>query len=447
VCAKVPDLETCLATLNQLRIDCPKQHTKLVHGYALEELFPAMRGKPTGARNKGRVVGPTFGTIASNEAEVTMCMLLHIRRIANVAEQQMKSWELRHRRHQALVKKLRQYQLNDKMQFRHRQGLTPYVRACVDKATLRSHACSVRELTNETFEVSSSRTSNKAYLVDISLPTNPAKLCAKGCNLNRDGLCHHVMAVLKDLPDRHIVDYVPIDQTLKGLCAQYGVDHVVGAHTDDAAAFKLPTLERVFEIMETDARVRRDVDSPDLSVKRQHGRMKGSWEAKKASKRRLEQEVKGGMATGVDTTPVNAKAPPPSLEERRKLRAVGQGDRPKSNTQLSKEVAMLPAGPDGRTRMGVDEPRRGGLGGDQLCIQCSLAKGYTVFIKPRAGEEEALPMHACGGRFALPPHSGWISQAQRKLKQAQAALACGAPAPAPALTVTISERPSVRLCV
>ena len=94
--------------------------------------------------------------------------------------------------------------------------------------------------------------------------------------------------------------------------------------------------------METDARVRRDVDSPDLSVKRQHGRMKGSWEAKKASKRRLEQEVKGGMATGVDTTPVDAKAPPPSLEEKKKLRAVGQGDRPKSSTQLSKEVAQLP---------------------------------------------------------------------------------------------------------
>ena len=141
MCAKVPDVDTCLATLNQLRNDCPAQHTKLLHSYALEELFPAMRGKPTGARNKGRVVGPTFGTIASNEAEVTMCMLLRIRRIANVAEQQMKSWELRHRRHQALVQKLRQYQLNDKVQLRHRQGLTPYLRTRLRGQGNRSLPC------------------------------------------------------------------------------------------------------------------------------------------------------------------------------------------------------------------------------------------------------------------------------------------------------------------
>ena len=44
-----------------------------------------------------------------------------------------------------------------------------------------------------------------------------------------------------------------------------------------------------------------DVVPPDLSCKRQKGRMKGSWEDKGKQKKRLQREVAEGKTTGVET--------------------------------------------------------------------------------------------------------------------------------------------------
>ena len=114
--AKVSDPDSCVWKLHELSEAHPAASAKLKAGYPLEELFPAMRYHPTAIRNKKRVIGPTWGTIASNEAEVTMHMLLQIRRVANIAEQQLLVWKLRQRRHRELAAMHRRALAKDKSQ-------------------------------------------------------------------------------------------------------------------------------------------------------------------------------------------------------------------------------------------------------------------------------------------------------------------------------------------
>jgi hypothetical protein len=110
---KMSDPDSCVLKLQELTAAHPAASTKLKAGYPLEELFPAMRYHPTAKRNLSRVIGPTWGTIASNEAEVTMHMLL-----------QLLVWKLRQRRHRELAAMHRRALANDKTQpLRYQGGL------------------------------------------------------------------------------------------------------------------------------------------------------------------------------------------------------------------------------------------------------------------------------------------------------------------------------------
>ena len=439
--AKEPDSNENLLKLEELKRVQPAAYQKLTKTHAVEELFPSMAAHPTGLRNKDLLIGPTHSIIASNEAEVTMHMYLRVRRIANIGEQQIAAWELRQRRQRELTAKLRQAQANDRKLLPFMRGLTPYVRKRMEPTIELANKVQVKWKTPTTCEASSLTKTARWYTVDISEPQNPARLCSKGCCLARDGVCHHVMAVLKEVfagktscALTRIADFVPADQTLRGWAKQLGVSEELVDSAVDDAAFPLPSMDRVFQIMENDPRVRMDVAPPDVSCKRQKGRIKGSWEDKGTQKKRLQKELAQGKNTGCDATLVSHPFPCDALTERtptgidttplseatetarqaqgRSVKAAKtaaaetaaaaaiHGDlKALSKPKLSELVRKLPRNPSwGQVAVGNN---RGGGGGEQLCNECSIKAGFQVRISGAGG---------CGGRYVTPPHSGWVDK-------------------------------------
>ena len=152
-----PHKDIALAELNLIHTQHPGKLEKLMGGEPLECLLPVARHFPTGNRGRSVVVGPMHDQVTSNEAEMTMKMMLAARGEADLGLALVILLESRRRRYMTVVEDFRSAQQADVHIADQLKGLTPYVRAAVQESFVTARACTVQQgATATTFFVSSS---------------------------------------------------------------------------------------------------------------------------------------------------------------------------------------------------------------------------------------------------------------------------------------------------
>ena len=343
-----PNLESVLAHMNDFK---NKPTTSATYNKfkktAMEYLIPVMRHCPTSlGRQRGQESpGPLFGEVTSNAAEVTMHMMLPVRKEGNIATSQVGMhakphvstcptckphssctvniacnlctqvmyWQLRQRRWRKILMKLRSAQQVDKSLEPQRQGLTPYVLKKVTLAEIKARrTCAVKpeSWSGLKCEVSSSTRHGVWHAVDLSNPKDRTQLCSNGCMHSRAGFCPHVVAALMQQPTLKYCDYLPEWQTLLGWANQLGVDPESAEL--DHAVFTLPTESEVLAIMREDQTLNRNALPPSSRGigSKNVGRIKGTVEEHQKRLKRLEKEIGQGKLPGIPgidgTTPVKS---------------------------------------------------------------------------------------------------------------------------------------------
>ena len=152
-----PHKDIALAELNLIHTQHPGKLEKLMGGEPLECLLPVARHFPTGNRGRSVVVGPMHDQVTSNEAEMTMKMMLAARGEADLGVALVILLQARRRRYMTVVEDFRSAQQADVHIADQLKGLTPYVRAAVQESFVTARACTVQQgATATTFFVSSS---------------------------------------------------------------------------------------------------------------------------------------------------------------------------------------------------------------------------------------------------------------------------------------------------